>query len=211
MIGARDRFVFGFQFDWNSSRRRKNPDGVLGAYLRAFPNPDSGTLLLIKTINGEQHPESVRQFAAVADGRPDVVIIDDFWPTGLNAALSQAIDCYVSLHRAEGFGLTIAKAMAAGKPVIATGYSGNLDFMPAGTSLLVPWTLTLVGPDPIYPAQAHWAEPDLDSAVDCMRSVFDDAALRADLGARAEEHIRLTRSEDLSVEWVRQRLAEDRA
>ncbi len=109
MIGARDRFVFGFQFDWNSSRRRKNPDGVLEAYLRAFPNPDSGTLLLIKTINGGQHPDSVRQFAASADGRPDVVIVDDFWPTGLNAALSHAIDSYVSLHRAEGFGLTIAK------------------------------------------------------------------------------------------------------
>lgn len=205
-IGARDRFVFGFQFDWNSSRRRKNPDGVLQAYLRAFPEQAGGTLLFIKTINGEQHPDAVRDFLRGAEGRTDVVMVDEFWPSGLNASLSHALDCYVTLHRAEGFGLTIAKAMAAGKAVIATGYSGNLDFMPEGTALLVPWTLTRVGQDPIYPATAHWAEPDLDAAADFMRAVYEDAALREELGARARAHILRTRSEESSVAWVGERL-----
>lgn len=206
-MGAGDRFVFSFQFDWNSSRRRKNPDGVIDAYLRAFPDPDSGTFLFIKTINGGQHPEALLEMTAAVRDRPDVLVLDEFWPSALNAALSHAVDCYVSLHRAEGFGLTIAKAMAAGKPVIATDYSGNLDFMPAGTALLVPSRIVSVGADPIYPPEGHWAQPDLDCAAEYMRSIAGDSVMRRGLGERARAHILATRRSEQSAAWVRDRLA----
>ena len=72
------------------------------------------------------------------------------------AALFARADCYVSLHRAEGFGLTLAESMALGKPVIATGFSGNTDFMTPANSYLVDWALTEVGPDAEhYPADGH--------------------------------------------------------
>ncbi len=106
-------------------------------------------------------------------------------------------DCYVSLHRSEGFGLTLAEAMSLGKPVIATGYSGNVDFMDPGCSYLVDYTLTEVGPGvEIYPAEGIWAEPDLDHAAALMRQVYenpDDAAERAERG-------RLRIAEQLSPE-----------
>jgi SAM-dependent methyltransferase len=105
------------------------------------------------------------------------------------ASLTAACDCYVSLHRSEGFGLTIAEAMALGKPAIATGYSGNLAFMDAGSSFLVPYALTelerAVGP---YPAGTVWAEPDLEVAAELLREVAEDperARERGELGRAA--------------------------
>jgi glycosyltransferase involved in cell wall biosynthesis len=96
-------------------------------------------------------------------------------------------DCYVSLHRAEGFGLTIAEAIALGKPVIATGYSGNLEFMDDETGYLVPYEMTTVGPGAApYYADGRWAEPDLDAAAGTMRRVVEcrDEALRKAEAAR---------------------------
>ena len=75
--------------------------------------------------------------------------------------LMAACDCYVSLHRSEGFGLTMAEAMAIGKPVIGTGYSGNVDFMNAENSYLVDYEIGRVGPEcEIYPPEGEWAEPE---------------------------------------------------
>ena len=95
-------------------------------------------------------------------------------------------DCYVSLHRSEGLGLTMAEAMALGKPVIATGYSGNLHFMTPENSYLVNYVMSEVpaGCDP-YPESASWAEPDLDAAARFMRQVYEqpaDARTRAERG-----------------------------
>ncbi len=205
-----EAFLFGFQFDWNSSRKRKNPDGVLEAYLRAFPQPRADVGLLLKTINGHTHTAALGQLRQRCAERPDIIVIDEFWPREVNACLSRALDCYVSLHRAEGFGLTIAKAMAAGKPVIATGFSGNVDFMPAGTALLVPWQRVQVGPDLVYPAEATWADPDLDVAADMLRSVVGEAGMRERLGVAAREHIAASRSRQRAVEWVRAQLLETR-
>jgi glycosyltransferase involved in cell wall biosynthesis len=106
---------------------------------------------------------------------------NELLPAGDRLALVAAADCYVSLHRSEGLGLTMAEAMAVGTPVIATAYSGNLDFMPAGSALLVPAAEVQVGPGHYYPAEGHWADPDLDAAVEMMRRVEADPALRRDL------------------------------
>ena len=94
------------------------------------------------------------------------------------------VDCYVSLHRSEGLGLTMAEAMSCGTPVIATGYSGNLDFMPEGSALLVDHDVVDIGPGSFYPATGHWAEPDLDHAAALLRTVRDDAEVRFELRRR---------------------------
>src|SRR5262249_20092370 len=101
-----------------------------------------------------------------------------------------ACDCYVSLHRSEGFGLTLAEAMAIGKPVIGTGYSGNLDFMNDKNSFLVDYELAVVGPDcEIYPADGEWAQPSISHAAELMREVVADTQKAARVATRARKDI----------------------
>ena len=180
-LGLDDRFTFLFSFDYLSVMDRKNPIGLAEAYRRAFPDEHGGTRLVLKSISGHLFPrDRERLLDAVAD-RADIAVWDRLLPAGERLALIAAADCYVSLHRAEGLGLTMAEAMAVGTPVIATAYSGNLDFMPPGSALLVPAEVVEVGPGQYYPAHGHWAEPDLDEAAAMMRRVHGDAGLRSRL------------------------------
>jgi glycosyltransferase involved in cell wall biosynthesis len=118
-----------------------------------------------------------------------------------------ACDCYVSLHRAEGYGLTMAEAMAAGRAVIGTGYSGNLEFMTDDTAMLVPYELTPVPFGcPPYPPTARWAAPDLDEAARAMRAVASDPSAAAAMGARARAHIARNFTVGSKTEFVRARL-----
>jgi glycosyltransferase involved in cell wall biosynthesis len=124
----------------------------------------------------------------------------------------RAADCYVSLHRAEGFGLTIAEAMALGKPVIATNYSGNTDFMTASNSYPVDHRIVPVGRDyGPYLRGMTWADPDLDQAMALMREVVDDRAGAAERGRRAAADIAAWRTPDRTGALVRRRLEEIRA
>lgn len=183
-----DRFTFLFSYDSLSVPERKNPLGLLQAFCEAF-EPDEGPILIIKTMNGAGHPVT-EQLLQQASSRPDVRVVDADLPAPTLRALTAAADCYVSLHRAEGWGLTMAEAMAAGTPVIATGYSGNLDFMTDENSILVPYQLCSVGPgaDP-YPPDAVWAEPDLGAAAAAMRAVHDDPTTAAARSERAKRDI----------------------
>ncbi len=123
-----DGFMFHFSFDHHSVFERKNPLAVVEAYLKAF-GPDEGAVLVVKSINADSAREDHGRLLAAAAGRPDIHIIDEYVSAERKDLTLASCDCYVSLHRAEGFGLTMAEAMYLGKPVIATGYSGNLDFM----------------------------------------------------------------------------------
>lgn len=173
-LGLPDCFVFFFSFDFHSVFERKNPLGLINAYRQAFETT-SDAYLLIKTINGDDHPSQLKELRSAAAGRSDIEIQDGYVGGDQLHAITQSIDAYVSLHRAEGHGLTLAEAMAAGKPVIATAYSGNLEYMTNENSFLVPYKLVRIGDghEP-YPASAHWAEPDLEAAAGLMRLVFED-------------------------------------
>ena len=144
--------------------------------------------------------------AAIGD-RPDIRIEDGYVDGQRLAALTELCDCYVSLHRSEGFGLTIAEAMAVGKPVIATGYSGNLAFMDEETTYLVPYSLTTlghaVGP---YPAGTVWADPDLDEAARLMREVVDDPDAARERGQRGREALQSRQSLDRAAVFMAERL-----
>jgi glycosyltransferase involved in cell wall biosynthesis len=174
-----DRTTFLVNFDYLSVMERKNPLGAIEAYTRAFA-PDEGTCLLVKSINGNHRildRERVR--LAVAD-RPDILLVEDYLSASQMRAAAELVDCVVSLHRSEGYGLNLADAMCCGTPVVATAYSGNMSYMDDTTALLVPFTMCEVGPgaEP-YDPQAVWADPDLDRAAEAMRLVVDDPGLVA--------------------------------
>jgi glycosyltransferase involved in cell wall biosynthesis len=185
-----DAFTFLFSFDFFSTAQRKNPVGVVEAFKRAF-DPGDGAQLVLKTFNGDVKPESLAQLERAAAGRDDIHVIDRFLPVAEKDALLARADAYVSLHRSEGFGLSLAEAMLLGKPVIATGYSGNLQFMTPANSWLVGYELVRVGEGvEIYPPDAQWAEPDLGHAAALMREVHaggDAVAQRAERGRRDVE------------------------
>jgi glycosyltransferase involved in cell wall biosynthesis len=186
---ARDeRFTFLFMMDFFSTLRRKNALGLIDAFTRAF-EPGEGPRLLIKTLNARFREQAMDELRVKVGDRPDIELVDSYLEPLQRTALLARADCYVSLHRSEGFGLTLAESMALGTAVIATGYSGNTDFMTPQNSYLVDWTPTRVGPDcEIYPADGTWAEPDLDHAAELMRRVWErpeEAAAKAQR-ARAE-------------------------
>jgi glycosyltransferase involved in cell wall biosynthesis len=200
-----DRFLFGFAFDYLSVFARKNPVGLVDAYCRAF-GPDDGAMLVLKTIHAEAFPAAAAQLREAVADRDDILFIDGFLSSLEIRAFFQLLDCYVSLHRAEGLGLTLASAMAAGVPTIATGWSGNLEFMTADNSVLVPYDLRDVGPGAApYPPEALWAEPDVHAASDAMRALFDDRSLAARLGARARSDLAPLATHGAGADWLVER------
>jgi hypothetical protein len=207
-LGVPHGFTFLFVFDYLSTVQRKNPVGLIEAFKRAF-DPGEGPQLLIKTINAPLRPLSEEEVLWAADGRDDIHVIDrSLTVQELNGVMA-ACDCYASLHRAEGFGLTLAEAMAIGKPVIATGYSGNVDFMNDDNSYLVEFEIGRVGPEcEIYPPEGEWADPSVEHAAHLMRRVSanaDEAALK---GRRASADVARLLSPQATGARMRERLQE---
>jgi glycosyltransferase involved in cell wall biosynthesis len=201
-----DRQIYLAVFDVFSSVGRKNPMGVLNAYCQAFA-PDDGAHLVVKSINGARRPELLERMWYATRHRPDIEIRDGYVSRSEMNALVQLSDVYVSLHRSEGFGLNLAAAMASGKPVIATNYSGNLAFMNEENSLLVPYTMTDVGPgNPPYPPGDRWAEPDLDAAAAQMAKLLANPEAAQAIGERARRDIARTHGPDVAGAWVARRL-----
>ena len=198
-----DKLIFMFVFHMASGLERKNPLGLIEAFGRAF-GPDTSVLLVIKTSGGDRHPAQLAALRDAAVGR-NIMLIDRAMTDDQTLALIQLCDCYASLHRSEGYGLAMAEAMLLGKPVIATGYSGNLAFMHADNSCLVNYRLVRLERDVgEYHAGIRWAEPSIDHAADMMRSVRDNPAWRAELGSRAQADVR----ERLSIELAGRRMVE---
>jgi glycosyltransferase involved in cell wall biosynthesis len=172
-LGLSDWFIFLYVFDFISAER-KNPHGLVDAFVRAF-EPGEGPVLVLKSLRGrERKPRQLEALEARVADRPDIEIRDGHVTALERDALIAACDCYVSLHRSEGYGLTMAEAMAARKPVIATGYSGNLEFMSDANALLVPYRLVDVPVDWwAFAPGARWAEPDTPAAAEAMRRVYE--------------------------------------
>ncbi len=185
---AGDPPTFLFCFDHLSVFERKHPDGVVDAFRRAFA--PGRARLIVKSINGHLRPESQAALERSAHGRSDIQIADGHLDADQQRRLMAGCDCYVSLHRAEGYGLTVAEAMMLGKPVIVTDYSGTRDFAVDGVAHLVPAGRSAVpfGANP-YPVGTPWAEPDLDAAAAAMRRVADHPDEASAMGRRARAHL----------------------
>lgn len=185
------RCIFLATLDANSTFARKNPLGVVAAYRKAFTRQErkSATTLAVKCLNLSQHPEARATLASELDSVNGILLERDLTASAMSALLALC-DVYVSLHRAEGFGLGMAESMYLGRPVIATAYSGNVDFMTPLNSFPVPYQLEPVRVGDlrftpsmlsVYTPGSLWAEPDLDVAAHWMRRLY----ARPDLGARA--------------------------
>ena len=185
--------LFLFVFDANSVTERKNPLGLIAAFRRAFRSDDKATLV-IKAGNLGMHPEEASRLRAAAR-QAGAMILEETLPRGELNGLIQACDCYVSLHRSEGFGLTMAEAMLLGKPVIATAYSANLEFMDRTNSLLIGYNLVPVGRriGP-YSKDLLWADPSIVEAAEAMRGSMKTRIRRepgADARNSAQERLSL--------------------
>ena len=176
-------------FDFLSTLERKNPFGAIEAFQRAF-SPEDGAVLILKSVNGRHRPERQAELLRAVGDRPDIVSIDETISSIERDALISECDCYLSLHRSEGHGLPLSEAMALGKPVVATAYGGNTEFMTEENSYLVACALTRVGEGvEHYPSQAHWAEPDLDDAARLLKTARGDLESGRSRGSRAQNDV----------------------
>lgn len=172
---AEDEFVFLFVYDAQSVPHRKNPELTLEAFINAFGPKFEGVRFILKAHNLHKFPESERRLRQLAAENSAITIMEDYLPRTKLLALMALADVYVSLHAAEGFGLTLLEAMALGTPVICTAFSGNMDFTNKDNSWLVDYTLiSLTEPGGPYPAGTSWARPSLESAVYLMREAAND-------------------------------------
>jgi len=204
----RSRFNFLFSFDYYSGSARKNPLGVAQAFQYAFPDPETKVGLLIKSTGPKElDPTTAQQLECAAALDPRISIFDRSVRRDEMLSLLDDCDCYISLHRSEGFGLGMAEALAFGKPVIATDYSGSQDFITEATGFPVPHALRnlIPGEYPLGEGQS-WAEPDLRVAVQQMRAVFADRTEGLRRGLRGKQYIEKHYSPDATAAVIRARL-----
>ncbi|WP_347978447.1 glycosyltransferase family 4 protein [Microbacterium sp. ProA8] len=203
-----DRPWFFFAFDYLSTIERKNPLGLIEAFARAFsPDDAEGPVLVIKTLNAGRRVGDAERLRLAAARRPDVIVIDEYLEPDELTALMARCTAYVSLHRAEGLGLTIAEAMAWGRPVVVSAYSGNMQFTNSRNAFLVPCTMTTIPMDAEpYPPGTRWGDPDLDQAAAVLRRIIDEPAAASAVGVRAAEDVRVLHSPAAAGERVNEAL-----
>lgn len=194
--------VFLFCFDFNSIASRKNPEGVVRAFHKAFPQRDD-VRLVIKANSGHLHTYQREKLQYAMAGDQRIELIERYLAATELDALYASSDAYVSLHRSEGFGLTVAEAMVRGMPVIATAYSSTTEFLSADTGWPIDYRMTEVGPRSApYPPDAHWADPNLEAAASAMKQIVDDPTEARRRGLAAREYILRTRSVEAAASWV---------
>jgi glycosyltransferase involved in cell wall biosynthesis len=159
-----DAFQFVFTFDAASYLARKNPIAVVRAFKSAFPSGDEKVALLLKTMNVPAADPLWRALRAETQTDPRIVIMDRRLSREQVIGLNSVCDAFVSLHRSEGFGFSLAEAMLLGKPVIATNYSGTRDFAREGTACVVDYRLVPASEGSyLFWQDQVWAEPDLEA------------------------------------------------
>ncbi|HEX7390309.1 MAG TPA: glycosyltransferase family 1 protein [Acidiphilium sp.] len=184
-----DCFVVLSIFNLASSCARKNPFGTIAAFRAAF-GTRLDALLVLKLTGVAHYPDDLAAIRAVIGDAPNIRVITETVSEPALRGLIATSDVVLSLHRSEGFGLIPATAALLGVPVVATGFSGTLDFMDEAASGLVRYRLVQARDDRgSYDIPgAVWADPDIEDAADWLTRLFDDTALRTRLGAAGQRH-----------------------
>ncbi len=199
-----DKFVYFFIFDAMSHLERKNPLAVVRAFKRAFPLGTEDAHLLLKTMNTENAGSLWAELLAEIAGDSRITILSKCMNKEAVLGLNIACDAFVSLHRSEGFGFCVAEAMAYGKPVIVTNYSGTRDFAREDTACVVDFRLVPVaeGAYPLWEDQV-WAEPDVEHAAELMKRLLNDQVFRVEIALAGQKFV----LENLSVAAIGKRYA----
>jgi len=172
-----DAFIFLIVFDYFSCIERKNPVGAVKAFMRAFAGDENNAFLIVKSMNSQFSSTFVQAHAELLDmtrGNRNIRHIDHHLSGHEMRTMKASVDCLLSLHRSEGYGLNLLEFLMLGKPVIATAYSGNMEFMKylEGSefeNLLIPYRTTTVKEDwGSYMRGDIWAEPDISAAASSM-------------------------------------------
>jgi glycosyltransferase involved in cell wall biosynthesis len=209
-----DRFIFLYSFSTTSTAARKNPFGFIEAFKRAFGTPKNSNTKDGDTKNAKNKKAPLLVLKAHHLDSPDAKLLTPALREAVESVggilfeenlsrqamydLLSTADCFVSLHRAEGFGLLIAESMALGKPVIATAYSGNMDYMTPTNSYGVPYSIRTIATEDhryqprleaIYGLGYEWADPDIDCAAALMTQVYENQDEARKVGQQAARDI----------------------
>ncbi|MEG4115218.1 MULTISPECIES: glycosyltransferase [unclassified Microcoleus] len=202
----KNKFIFLFVFDFSSRIERKNTLATIQAFKQAF-GEDNSVLLVIKSSNSHKFLAAQASLNSAIANNSNIKHLDGYLSKNKLNGLLYNCDCYVSLHRCEGFGLTMAEAMFYGKPVIATSYSSNTEFMNVGNSYLVKYKLIPIEKDcGPYKKGNVWAEPDVEHAADLMRHVFNNYREAQQIGAIAAEEIQTLLHPQVTGNKIKKRL-----
>lgn len=187
-------FAVFFNFDLGSGFGRKNPDGAIRAFAKAFRD-DQDAVLVFKTMRAKSYPQRVAALERLADelglGKR-LIMVHSFVSNEELYGLTNACDVYLSLHRGEGFGLGIAEAMSMGKAVVVTDYSSTTEFCKKDNAFLVPYELVEVPKTQdhlTYTYVTKWAEPDVEIAAEGLRKLYADATYRNEMGCAAKAFV----------------------
>lgn len=204
-----EQFLFLTMYDTHSTKARKNPQAVIKAFKKAFPPDDSSVGLVVKVNNPRSNPNDLEELMQQMEGYANIYFIQQILSRDQVDTLINSTDCFVSLHRSEGFGLVMAEAMYLGKPVIGTNWSGNIDYMNSDNSCPVDYKLVPVGRD-IGPYKAHqvWANPDTEHAAYYMRRLVQDAKWRSLIAHNGRQTIRSEYSPWVVGQQVKKRLSQ---
>ncbi len=203
-----DDFLVLSMYDSNSQSSRKNPEGAIEAFIRAFGGRNTRARLVLKA--GNEKPEALARLKErlEAAGVRYALVTERMDKPRLNALIA-CCNVFLSMHRSEGFGLVIAEAMALGVPVVATGYSANVEFMPEDCTCRVKYTLIPMGNDYVYQDDAlRWADPDPDDAAAYLRKLYDDPAEAKRMAAGAKAFIQERHSLERIAGLIRKRYDE---
>ncbi|WP_419869669.1 glycosyltransferase [Chryseobacterium sp. CT-SW4] len=202
-----DKFIFMTMFDYYSSISRKNPIATIEAYEKTFGKNNPDVLLLIKTSISKEFPNEKKLLMERIGDNKSIIIIEEILDRDRLYSLMNCCDCFVSLHRSEGFGLTMAEAMYLGKPVIATSYSANTEFMNINNSFLVKYNLIKTGNEYYFSTEKDvWADADVEHASQQMELVFSNRELASLIAQKGQNDVKNILSPKAMGEKIKQRL-----
>lgn len=183
------KFLFLMIYDFISISERKNPQAVIEAYRRAFPIEKQDVGLVIKVNHGEE--KKLEQLKEQLMDYKNIYFFTKNMTREEIDSLMNAVDVLVSLHRSEGFGLTVAEAMSLGKPVISTNWSATAEFTDETCACPVDYKLIKIkksiGP---YEKGNYWADADTSHAAYFMKRLWKDKAYAQKIGENAKEYIK---------------------
>lgn len=208
-----DKFLYLMMFDSGSGMIRKNPMGAIEAFKKAFPKDNKQVGLVIKLNATEQSEKDMEYIRSLLDGYDNIYFICTTLTKVEVNSLTACVDVFVSLHRAEGFGLVMAEAMLVGTPVIATNWSANTEFMSEDTACMVDYKMIELEKDiPPFKKGYHWADADTDMAAAYMKKLCEDCVFYADKKDKAlkyiQEKVRMKRLTALMEDRLKQILEE---